>query len=147
MRVSFLSLILLALLSCTSSNEVTQANTSPSELYRVKAVEKFREGIRYSFNASRTFVLCLKQAKPSRETPQQLVAFFIYDTAADSVVYESSIENGSVAWVSDTQVEVLRIPGAVTADDSLNRSLTSYRYDIVRRRTIPVGTTERHANE
>ena len=62
------------------------------------------------------FVLCVKKEKP---TPGiQPLAFFVYSTAEDSIVYERELESGTVKWLDEERLSIEHIPGNISGDET-----------------------------
>ena len=143
MKIALFSMILFVCFACSSSRRNSDSDNPPPEQYKIKALKKYGDNVEFAFDSSKVFVLCMKKSKPTRETPQQQTSFFVYDIAEDAILYENSLENGTVSWVNDHQVEVRLTPGILTKDEALNQLLTTYRFDVLQRRVIPDGAREK----
>ncbi|MBX2990978.1 MAG: hypothetical protein KF749_07400 [Bacteroidetes bacterium] len=62
------------------------------------------------------FVLCVKKEKPKPGV--QPLAFFVYSTTADSIVYERELESGTVKWLEEGKLSIVRIPGNISGDET-----------------------------
>lgn len=113
-----------------SSSKKTSAASAAAGQYKIAATEKYGEGVEYYFNESKTHVLCLKQAKVklSPAMPQNPLRFFVYDLNAEKIIYEDSLEDGSVRWINDSQLQISLIPGIVSGDEDPEDF--TYLYDV-----------------
>jgi hypothetical protein len=120
--------------SCGSSHTYLNEHGSAAR-YRAIAAEKYGKGVEYVFNDKVSAVLCLKKSKPSAESPQQQVSFFVFDLSIDSTIYEDNIGNGSVAWKDNFSILVSIVPGMVKIDDSSAMKKSGYIFDCRSRKT------------
>ena len=125
----FLIVALLLLPACASSSR-PPASARAAENYKNLALAKYGEGVEFIFNESETHVLCLKQnkVKLSPALPQDPLRFFVYDLQNEKIVYEDSIEDGSVNWISNSELQISIIPGIVSGDE--NPEDFTYIYDV-----------------
>jgi len=125
----FFVLALLILPACVSSSK-PPASVKATENYKTLATEKYGEGVDCTFNESKTHVLCLKREKVklSPAMPQNPLRFFVYDLHNEKIIYEDSIEDGSVRWISNSELQISIIPGIISGDE--NPEDFTYIYDV-----------------
>lgn len=125
----FFIVVLLVIPACVSSSK-PPASGKATENYKTLASKKYGEGVDCTFNESKTHVLCLKQEKVklSPAIPQNPLRFFVYDLQNEKIVYEDSIEDGSVLWISNSELQIMIIPGIVSGDE--NPEDFTYIYDV-----------------
>ncbi len=142
MPSSFLIMVTLigSVLSCTSHRDVRQQQSSIAR-YQSLAQEKYGDGVEFVHNSTKTAVLCLKKSKPTLQVPQQQVAFFVFDLASDTVIFEDSIPNGSVQWKDDFSIVVNITPGIEKGEDVSPPARHGYIFDIRIRKTRELNST------
>ncbi len=119
----------------TSQNlptSTTQAfDSMPSEPYKNLATQKYGQNVSYVYNQSKTCVLCLKTAQnlSQKGTYQNRAYFFLYDLENDRILLEESLENATVRWFNDHQLQVSITPGIVKGNEEENDEL-GYIYDL-----------------
>jgi hypothetical protein len=121
--------------SCSSSSQ--------SQAHLVKVAEdRYGGEVEYSPNESQSFLLCVNKPKVQPGDPQQPVRFVLFDVARNEVVFEDSLENADVRWLSNDRIEVRAIPEIVSDDGD---TASGYIFDThTRTRTpIPVQRKER----
>ena len=121
------SMAILMLISCGSSKRES-ARLTRNEAYKVVAVRKFKAPIRYIYNDTKSHVLCFNQAKASTRNPFPSLSFFIYDLKSEKVIYEETLDNGSVLWLNENRVQITVIPGVITS--AHKKEDTIYIYDL-----------------
>jgi len=120
--------ILSLLVSC-SSKELKKSEFA-AERYKALSVQKYGEGAEWIPNSTNSAILCVKGSKLTAQVPQRRVAFFVYEIAADSVLFEDAIVNGSVGWKDDQSVIVEIVPGIEKKDDASPPSRSGYIFDL-----------------
>ncbi len=106
----FLVLTLL-FLSC-SLFAFAQNNKKIPKEYTKLAKEKFTDGIFESvFSPKGRYIVCQKIHGGTVERPETTVHYFVYDSKTKKKVYESTIANGSLKWISEEEIEIQNIPG------------------------------------
>lgn len=73
------------------------------------------DGFECSFNAERSYKLCLKSSKIGKSESEG-IGYMVYDIAGANVVLEGSISQGHVKWLNDDAVEIYEIPGMVSTE-------------------------------
>jgi len=115
------------IVSCAASHLETPPITD-SVPYQVLANQKLHSNIHYRFNEDRSLVLCISQAKPTPQIIHPPLRFFIYDVAAEKVVFEDSLANGEVKWLDSHRIAVRTIPGIVRVEE-LAGQVSGYIFD------------------
>ncbi|MCX6135065.1 MAG: hypothetical protein NTU47_14725 [Ignavibacteriales bacterium] len=126
-------LSVIVLVSC-SSREAKKHETQ-AEQYESLALQKYGKVADLIRNTSGTAVLCVKSSKPTQLQPQRQIAFFVYDIAARTVLFEDNLPNGSVSWMDDVSVVVNVFPGTVKDDDKTPAARQGYIFDLRSRKT------------
>ena len=134
-------ILLLLFVACGSSRMDIKEPDSGALRYRSTAVEKYGPGAEFLFNEARTAVVCLKKLKPTLQVPQQQVAFFVFDLASNTVMFEDIILNGSVQWKDDFSILVNITPGIEKGEDISPPTRHGYIYDIRIRKTRELNST------
>ena len=127
------SLPVVLVLCCTiiaCSSREARKQEIPGERYKVLSAQKYGEGAEWIPNAPKTAVLCMKRSKPTTELPQHRVSFFVFDVAAERVVFEDDIPNGSVGWKDDQSVIVEIVPGIERKDELSPSPRHGYLVDV-----------------
>ena len=136
--VSIFSLFISIYLACLFFSCSFLKNNSAKELsedkYQKIAEEKYKHDIIYTFNQSKSYVLCKKFVKPSPKMHQSSVSFFVYDLEKDKIVYEKSVDNGKVKWANDSKLKISIIPGIISGDEDMRNY--NYLYDIKKQKKI-----------
>ena len=120
-------------ISCGSQRELREPQPRAAR-YEMLARGKYGTGAEYVYNSSRTAVLCVMNSKPTTQSPQQRVSFFLYDLVADSALIEDNLANGSVAWRDDFSVVVKMVPGIERGDERLSHQRPGYVFDLRNRK-------------
>lgn len=101
-----------------SSSRPSQEKAFDLASFQQFAREKLGKSAVVLPNNSQSYLLCIsnspKQLYPA--FPQRAFRFFVYDIDKDSIVYEASLENGSVAWFSNSELIIKTIPGIIEED-------------------------------
>jgi hypothetical protein len=129
---------------CTSSKKMGTdfSNTaSPFDKLHRTAATIFQKHSRIFYNSDSTYALCFAESKPTASLPEHQVEFFIYELQGDSIMYQSSIKDGSVSWFNKYQVIVSTIPGIVSSEAQRNERIYGFLYDVKLKKTIPKGST------
>ncbi|MBI5471906.1 MAG: hypothetical protein HY961_06130 [Ignavibacteriae bacterium] len=84
-------------------------------------------------NSEQRYILYVKEEKPRQGT--QPLSFFVYSMRADSVIYERTLESGTVRWHNATTLAITRIPGNITGDET-SEQFTEL-YDLSTARILP----------
>ncbi|RMD90032.1 MAG: hypothetical protein D6813_09800 [Calditrichaeota bacterium] len=111
------------LISCAVHNQNNFRNLPG---YQIIAQKKWGSSTQFLFNTDSSFVICLKQAKPTAKNPLPRLSFFIYDINKERILFEDSFENGTIHWMGPYQVEVIPMPGTVT----VRGAVYSWIYDL-----------------
>ncbi|MDN5199940.1 hypothetical protein QQ008_01170 [Fulvivirgaceae bacterium BMA10] len=119
MKTKFnIPLLLCLFMACTQNNVGT---SQTPDNYKSIAKSKLGDDAKFNLSPEESYVLCLKETKGSVNQPQNHIKFFVYDLNSKLVVYENAIDNATVKWHSDDQLEIYRIPGIMkegtSADD------------------------------
>lgn len=123
------------LVGCTSPRpepRAESAHNSPAQTARYKkvAMAKYHDDVNFVVNPSKSHVLCVRKSALDSKNSLAL-KFFVYDLAADKVVYEESQPSGTVKWISDDRIEVYVLPGIVrVGKDGQEKSFYGYIYDL-----------------
>jgi len=130
----FYKLIILSALVITCASRQISKNNQPS--YVRIATEKFLNDIIYVFNPAKSHVLCVKSSKSTQRFLYPPLVFFIYDIRNEKIVYGESLNNGSIKWVNDTQIEVSLIPGVVSGLEEIDKKARGFVYDLTTHKKI-----------
>ena len=123
---SMILLVWTLIVACSASR--TQADAQQgTERYQLIAMEKFSKDIKYVFNSTHSYVLCIKETRPDRPPQINVMSFLLIEAATGNVALEETIANAQAEWVSESEVRVTFIPGMIKADE--HRS-NGYIYNI-----------------
>ena len=112
------SLIVILILSLGSCSRNVQ--TSGTEKYQQTATDKFGDGqFDCSENQDMTFALCKHQLNTPGSTIQSW-EYFVFDKKNEKVTVSETIDKGSVKWVSNSEIQVSKIPGTMTVDQTMD---------------------------
>ena len=125
----WLMAFLLSLIRCHGVKTDVQKSAAPSD-YKSIAMEKYHSNIKYLFNSSDSFVICLKKIKPTSQFPRDLLNFFVYDLATQEIILEETSIDGNVWWKNDHEIQVRMTPGILTTDEEYNKHLMGYIFDV-----------------
>ena len=75
-------------------------------------------------NADQRYILYVKEEKPRQGT--QPLSFIVYSMRADSIIYERTLESGTVRWHDASKLAIVRIPGNITGDETPERFTEIY---------------------
>ena len=124
MRFLTLLLILIFALSCQHQNGVNKtAKTGYSKIIS----ERLGEGVQYQKNESGTNVLCKVEHKSINGLETR---FILYDLEQEQILLEDAVYNGSVQWISDSEIQVKNTPGMVTTDPEQNKKMQGYIFNL-----------------
>lgn len=70
-------------------------------------------------NSSGNFVLYTQN--PAEANVKSALKFIVVDIRKNTIIYEGSFLPGYVRWHSETELELLSIPGIIQADEDLSR--------------------------
>lgn len=125
MKTILFLLMFLSIASCTCNlPEKNQAK----QTYKSVAESKLGVGTEYIFNSSKNYVLCVSQAKPTAADPMPPLNFLVYDVGNSKLLYERHIAAGTVAWKSNTLLEISETPGIIGNES--NDQDHHYIYDL-----------------
>ncbi len=133
--VLFYSFTLIFLNSCAVS-DTRPGVLHKAESYQDIAEAKYNENIEYIFNADTSYVLCIKQFKPTNQTPFLKLNFFVYLLKSMQIVFEESLGRGHVKWLNNHQLQVFLIPGIIKGDEKQSQKFYGYIYDLVHHKKI-----------
>ncbi|TAF34704.1 MAG: hypothetical protein EAZ57_03020 [Cytophagales bacterium] len=89
-----------------------KTNKKMPKIYLELAKAKFPEGGHESLASPKgQYIVCQKIHGGTVERPETTVHYFVYDGKSKKKIYESTIANGSLKWISDTEIEIQNIPG------------------------------------
>jgi hypothetical protein len=126
----FLTTLLIALphSSCASTHE--------AQTYFVKVAEERYDGnVEYLPNESESMLICLNRPKSRPGNPLHPVRFIVFDVSRKEVVFEDSLDNADVRWLSDHRIEVRETPEVVSVDDERG---SGYIFDSHTRARTPI---------
>ena len=69
-------------------------------------------------NTSKTLVLCKHQIINSDLTIKSW-DYFVFDEENEKIIFENSVDRGNVKWFSGTEIEISKIPGTMTTDQTM----------------------------
>jgi hypothetical protein len=127
-------MVVASFLSCSSSRQFRYEDSS-SLRYRTLGTEKYGKGVEYRSNSTKTAVLCVKESKTTLLVPQRRIAFFVFDVAADSILFEDDLANGSVGWDDEFSIIVKIIPGIEESEEKLPHRQLGYIFDLRSKKT------------
>jgi hypothetical protein len=114
-------------LACCGTQKKSKTRSTQNE-YQSIAITKYQSNIEYLFNDSQSHVVCLTLSKPRAMQPHPELKFFIFDINEDEILFEDSLLNAKVGWISDSQVEVEFIPEIISEDEEISKS--GYVFDV-----------------
>ena len=118
---------IIVLLTCSGTPEKNKTLSVKNE-YQSIAVAKYQGNIQYLFNQNRSQVICLQSSKPTGLKPHPALDFFIYDISKEGILFEDSLINAKVSWISNSQVQVEFIPEIISEDEAPLKS--GYIFDV-----------------
>ena len=136
------------LTSCISSQPgagvSSQEKKEPAVMtkYEMIAVEKFTDHIDYVFNETKTHVLCMKTNKATPKMPESTVTFFVYELQNEKIVFEESVADGSVHWITDRRLEIVQKTGTVSKNDPGRRLVYLFDVDAGKKIEVPKNSIE-----
>lgn len=89
--------------------------------FKKLASDKYGKDVIYYYNSDSTFVLCSKTSKPTPRMPQNTIMFFLWDIRQNQIKLEESLVDGSVRWISNTQLQIVEHTGTVSKENPENR--------------------------
>lgn len=108
------------------------------------ATEKYQTNIEYILNSNKSYVLCIKQDKPTSKVLYPPLAFFVYDLQRNKIVYEESEIIATIRWLNNTQIKVSLIPGVVSGLEESDMKALGFVYDLgLNRKLYENGKDER----
>lgn len=111
------------------------AKSLKEERYKELAIQKYANGIEYVPSPEERYVLVKKERLGTPKLPQSQIDFFVYDSKTDSIVYESVVGNGTVKWLGNDRIEIVRTPGNMAV--GLTRDDFTDIHDLQTGKTIP----------
>ncbi|SMD36821.1 hypothetical protein SAMN04488029_3086 [Reichenbachiella faecimaris] len=124
---------LLILASCNAP-KVTGNAVNQSD-YKKAVEKKLGTPVTYEANESNTRVLCIYESEKKPEQPRNTVSFLVYDMEKSEIVYESSVDGGSVSWYDEDRIEIFSTPGYVRSDQT-NDDFAKI-HDLTNGKTVP----------
>ncbi|MFT5917693.1 MAG: hypothetical protein ACI81T_004210 [Bacteroidia bacterium] len=139
MKNLFLALFLLSLFSCKGTKETRNIETPKEKLtenttkktmasYKEIANDKLGEGVEFFMNENESMVLC-KKTVFSKHIPMGKagsnnlsgnaanIKLIVINVEKGNILYEKSIAYGSAEWENDTQLRIMEIMGANSANN------------------------------
>ena len=130
-RLSFLVAIIFMLSSCftarkSPSSETTlfiRGDTVQIKLdYQLEAEKRYAlEPVEYLISPQGNYMLCFSEKAGTALFPQSFTRYMVYNLAKGRVIYEGTVDNGSIQWADETHLEIYQRPGIMangqTADD------------------------------
>ena len=114
-------------LACCGTQEKRKTRSTQNE-YQSIAITKYQGNIEYIFNDSQSHVICLTFSKPQAMHPHPELKFFIFDLSKGKILFEDSLLNAKVSWISNSQAEVELIPEIISGDEDITKS--GYVFDV-----------------
>lgn len=115
MRISILLVGLLT--ACSTPKAINNASTDQIGFEEV-AEKQLGASAHCLKNESETLVLCISETDNHSQEPRQTISFMVIKLEDASVLYESSIDGGSVKWFDDEQLEIFTTPGYMRQDQT-----------------------------
>ena len=113
--------------ACNSSKVPKSEAVQSNDQYKKIAEEKWdQQPIEYSWNSDSTMVLCMNKAKSKANNPRTALTYFVFDIGNAVVLYESSIDGGSVGWFDTNNLELFTIPGYMPNDKTKDDFIRIY---------------------
>jgi len=119
------------LISCCTQVKLT-GKVHDNKIYEKIALKKYKGEIDYLYNESHDHVICLNKNKTTQYAPHPSVDFFIFDIAADSIVFEQNSVNAEIKWINNTAAEVTITPEIINEDETGDKN--SYVFDIIKKK-------------
>jgi len=138
MRYSIRIIILavfLFLYSCGSSKFDASKKNTPG--YKLTAQKIYKNDYRFLFNQDSSYVICLKEFKPTSKYPANALSYFIYNINDSKKIFEDSIHGGSVNWLNKNVVKIKRI--LEVARKGKGNIIIKY-YNVITKEFVPVST-------
>lgn len=88
--------------------------------YKVVSEEKLNGQVEYSFSADSTYVLAFTEKKGTAKQPQNHIDFMVHNLKSGEVVYEESVENGTVSFYNEDELKIVQIPGILKQGHTLD---------------------------
>ncbi|MFH0990319.1 MAG: hypothetical protein V1799_09940 [bacterium] len=132
---TFLLFLILVISGCSSKKAAVHETA-----YQQLAYERYGERVEYLYNQSRSHVICLTKNEVTPKLPQQHLRFFLYDIAANTILLEDEIQNGSIAWKNNWLVVAIIIPGTVKIDEEDKPQ--GWQYDVQKKSRNPINPNE-----
>jgi hypothetical protein len=114
-------------LACCGTQEKRKTRSNQNE-YQSIAITKYRGNIEYFLNDSKSHVICLTFSKPGAMQPHPELKFFIFAISKGEILFEDSLLNAKVSWISNSQAEVEFIPEIISGDEDITKS--GYVFDV-----------------
>lgn len=116
-------------LACVNGKTQTSNYQSISE-------EKLNGNIEHVFSPDSSYVLSYVETKGTPKQPQNNIKYIVQDLKSDQVVYEGSLDNGSVSFYNDHALKIVMIPGMMRENQTLDDF--TYVYDLKTKEKQPL---------
>ncbi|MCF8240536.1 MAG: hypothetical protein K9J16_04055 [Melioribacteraceae bacterium] len=103
----------LIILNCTNSERV---DSNKFRILEETAVEKISGNYILLFNSDSSFAVCHNEQIPTPEIVHPVLNFFVFDISAGEIIFNESLQNGTIEWINDTQVKVSYTPTVIRGD-------------------------------
>lgn len=128
MKTLIAGVVLSIFLGCTQSAQLVEKNRLPC-VPESAVVNKLGAEYVVEYSNDRAFALAVVRSKSTALYPETSIHYVVLTTSTCEVVVEDQIANGSVAWVSPSEIEVRIIPGIVPKDEP--RKPLGYRFHVI----------------
>ena len=125
MKTILFLLMIFSFASCTCS---LPEKKQEKRTYKSIVESKLGAETEYIFNSSKNYMLCVSQAKPTVADPMPPLNFLVYDIGNSKLLYERHIAAGTVAWKSNTLLEISETAGIIGNES--NDEDYHYFYDL-----------------
>jgi hypothetical protein len=109
-------------------------NNEGMESYLAFARLKYSTDFMTELNENGSFALCMHKPKSSSTSARSKVHFFVYDLARQMVMVDDSLDNGTVGWLNDTQLDIDLLPEMIDGSETPER--LGYIYDLYSQRKL-----------
>lgn len=120
--------VVLSVLSCTQSTRVVEKDRSNC-IPESAVADKLGAGYVVEYSGDRAFALAVVRSKSTALHPETSIHYAVLATSTCEIVHEDQIANGSVAWVSASEIEVRIMPGIVPKDEP--KKPLGYRFHVI----------------
>ena len=108
--------ILLLVVICSACTSSKNNKDLQKESFEQVISEKFEGNVTLMYNNNKNFVICKEYVDPKALPNYKAKKFMIYDIEKGMTVYEDNFVNGSVAWISDKKIKIIKGLGTMTAE-------------------------------